>query len=124
MEQQLDIPVFVERNYFAGSRFDDVIEWIKQRSDREIHAQVSGTHKLTKKEIDVEGRVLDTRHGGLRGRRRLAILVRNVHKGSQDLKDTIVTVGSDKTEREEIAAKQFILNQKISAFNFWFNSYA
>ena len=82
MEQLSDIPVFVEKNYFAGSRFDDTLDWIEQRSDREIHAQIAGVLRATQQEISVEGRILDIRR---KGRRRIALLVSTVLKGPEAL---------------------------------------
>jgi ABC-2 type transport system ATP-binding protein len=107
MESSFDIPVFVEKNYFAGSRFDDALDWIEQRGDREIHAQINGEMRNTGIEISVEGRVLDIRRRGRR--RRIALLVNSVLKGPDHLKGMMLTIGSDKTEREEVAASQFIL---------------
>jgi ABC-2 type transport system ATP-binding protein len=109
MESSLDIPVFVERNYFAGTRFGDALDWILERSDREIHAQILGTLHSAQEEIEVEGRVLDVRRGGLLGRTRLALLVEQVVKGPSTLKDTVITVGADRTEREDVAAKQLVM---------------
>jgi ABC-2 type transport system ATP-binding protein len=107
MEQIPDIPVFVEKNYFAGSRFDDALDWIEQRIDREIHCQVTGNLKPAHEEIIVEGRVLNVSR---RGRRiRIALLINSVAKGSADLNGIVLTIGSDKTEREEVAAKQLVL---------------
>lgn len=68
LESALDVPVFVERNYFAGSRFGDALDWITERSDREIHAQILGTLHSVQEEIEIEGRILDVRRGGLLGR--------------------------------------------------------
>jgi ABC-2 type transport system ATP-binding protein len=109
MEKALEIPVFVERNYFAAPRFDDALDWIEHRKDRELHAQIVGVRLHDQDEVDVEGRILDLRHGGLRGRTRIAVLVENVIKGPADLKDTVVTVGNERTDREDIAAKQLTL---------------
>ncbi len=106
MEQLSDIPVFVEKNYFAGSRFDDTLDWIEQRSDREIHAQIAGVIRATQQEISVEGRILDIRR---KGRRRIALLVSTVLKGPEELIGVVLTVGSDKTEHEEVAARQLVL---------------
>jgi ABC-2 type transport system ATP-binding protein len=106
MEQLSDIPVFVEKNYFAGSRFDDTLDWIEQRSDREIHAQIAGVLRATQQEISVEGRILDIRQ---KGRRRIVLLVSTVLKGPEALTGMVLTVGSDKTEREEVAARQLVL---------------
>ena len=106
MEQLSDIPVFVEKNYFAGSRFDDTLDWIEQRSDREIHAQIAGVLRATQQEISVEGRILDIRR---KGRRRIALLVSTVLKGPEALTGRVLTIGSDKTEREEVAARQLVL---------------
>ena len=108
MEQRRDIPVFVEKNYFAGSRFDDALDWIEQRGDREIHIQVTGTLRGSQNdEVTVEGRVLDIRRRGRR--RRIALLISSVQKGPANLQGAVLTIGSDKTEREEIAAKQLVL---------------
>lgn len=106
MEQLAEIPVFVEKNYFAGSRFDDALNWIEERNDREIHAQVTGQLRAVQAEITVEGRVLDIRR---RGRRRIALLIKTVQKGPQELQDTMLTIGSDRTENEEVAARQLVL---------------
>ena len=106
MEQLSDIPVFVEKNYFAGSRFDDTLNWIEQRSDREIHAQIAGILRATQQDISVEGRILDIRR---KGRRRLALLVNTVLKGPEELAGVVLTIGSDKTEREEVSARQLVL---------------
>ncbi len=106
MEQLTDIPVFVEKNYFAGSRFDDTLDWIEQRSDREIHAQIAGVLRATQQDISVEGRILDIRR---KGRRRIALLVNTVLKGPEDLVGMVLTIGSDKTEREEVSARQLVL---------------
>jgi ABC-2 type transport system ATP-binding protein len=106
MEQITDIPVFVEKNYFAGSRFDDTLDWIEQRSDREIHAQIAGILRATQQEISVEGRILDIRQ---KGRRRIALLVSTVLKGPEEFTGMVLTVGSDKTEREEVSARQLVL---------------
>ncbi len=107
MEQLADIPVFVEKNYFAGSRFDDALDWIEQRATREIHAQVRGKLNATQEEISVEGRILDLRRRGRRNR--IALLIHSVQAGPQELIDTVLTIGSDKTEREEVATKQLVL---------------
>ncbi|MFX1565403.1 MAG: ABC transporter ATP-binding protein [Promethearchaeota archaeon] len=107
MEQLTDIPVFVEKNYFAGSRFDDALDWIEERSDREIHTQVKGQVRLTNQAIIVEGRVLNIVRRGRR--RRIALLVNSVQEGPEELVGTVLTVGSDRTESEEIAAKQLVL---------------
>ena len=108
MEQRRDIPVFVEKNYFAGSRFDDALDWIEQRGDREIHIQVTGTLRGTQQdEITVDGRVLDVRRRSRR--RRIALLITSVQQGPANLQGAVLTVGSDKTEREELAAKQLVL---------------
>ncbi len=109
MEQAYDIPVFAEKNYFAGSRFDDALDWIEQRYDRELHAQILGIWRESDEEVDFEGRILNIRRGGIRGRRRIAILVENVFKGPGWLKDRVITVGSDKTMREEVSARQLVL---------------
>ncbi|MFX1564112.1 MAG: ABC transporter ATP-binding protein, partial [Promethearchaeota archaeon] len=109
MERVVEVPVFVERNYFSGSRFSDALNWIDERSDRELHAQIVGTLISKQEEVDVEGRILDVRRGGLRGRTRIAILVHNVTQGPDSLKDTVVTIGDEKTEREDISPKQLIL---------------
>ncbi len=109
MESSLDIPVFVERNYFAGTRFGDALDWVIERSDREIHAQILGTLHSAQEEVEVEGRVIDVRRGGLLGRTRLALLVEQVVKGPSILKDTVITVGGDRTEREDVAAKQLVM---------------
>ncbi len=106
MEQLPDIPVFVEKNYFAGSRFDDALDWIEERSDREIHAQITGKLRQTNEEIAVEGRVLNVVR---RRRRRIALLVNSVINGSERFVGAVLTIGSDKTEREEIAAKQLVM---------------
>ncbi|MDO8124763.1 MAG: ABC transporter ATP-binding protein [Candidatus Hermodarchaeota archaeon] len=106
MEQLSDIPVFVEKNYFAGSRFDDTLDWIEQRSDREIHAQIAGVLCATQQDISVEGRILDIRR---KGRRRIALLVNTILKGPEDLAGMVLTIGSDKTEREEVSARQLVL---------------
>ncbi len=106
MEQLSDIPVFVEKNYFAGSRFDDTLDWIEQRSDREIHAQIAGVLRATQQDISVEGRILDIRR---KGRRRVALLVNTVLKGPEELAGMVLTIGSDKTEREEVSARQLVL---------------
>lgn len=106
MEQLADIPVFVEKNYFAGSRFDDTLDWIEQRSDREIHAQIAGVLRATQQDISVEGRILNIRR---KGRRRIALLVNTVLKGPEDLAGMVLTIGSDKTEREEVSARQLVL---------------
>ena len=107
MEQLADIPVFVEKNYFAGSRFDDALDWIDERSDREIHAQITGKLRGTNEEIAVEGRVLNVTRKGRR--RRIALLVNTVLNGVEQLVGTVLTIGSDKTEREEVAAKQLVM---------------
>jgi ABC-2 type transport system ATP-binding protein len=107
MEQLADIPVFVEKNYFAGSRFDDALDWIEERIDREIHAQITGKLRLTDEEIAVEGRVLNVARRGRR--RRIALLVNTVLNGSERLVGTVLTIGSDRTEREEVAAKQLVM---------------
>ena len=107
MEQITDIPVFVEKNYFAGSRFDDALDWIEERNDREIHAQVTGQLRHHNVEITVEGRVLNIIRRGRR--RRIALLVNTVISGSEQLNDTVVTIGSDKTEHEDVAAKQLVM---------------
>jgi ABC-2 type transport system ATP-binding protein len=109
MERTIETPVFVEKNYFSGSRFNDALDWIEERSDRELHAQIVGTLTTNQEEVDVEGRILDLRRGGLRGRTRIAILVHNVAKGPDTLKDTIVTIGEEKTEKEDISPRQMIL---------------
>ncbi|MHA2406267.1 MAG: ABC transporter ATP-binding protein [Candidatus Hermodarchaeia archaeon] len=107
MEQLADIPVFVEKNYFAGSRFDDALDWIEERIDREIHSQITGRLRHTDEEIAVEGRVLNVMRRGRR--RRIALLVNLVLNGSEQLVGTVLTIGSDKTEREEVAAKQLVM---------------
>ena len=107
MEQLADIPVFVEKNYFAGSRFDDALDWIDERSDREIHAQITGKLRGTNEEIAVEGRVLNVTRKGRR--RHIALLVNTVLNGAEQLVGTVLTIGSDKTEREEVAAKQLVM---------------
>ena len=107
MEQLADIPVFVEKNYFAGSRFDDALDWIDERSDREIHAQITGKLRGTNEEIAVEGRVLNVTRKGRR--RRIVLLVNTVLNGAEQLVGTVLTIGSDKTEREEVAAKQLVM---------------
>jgi ABC-2 type transport system ATP-binding protein len=108
MEQRRDIPVFVEKNYFAGSRFDNALDWIEQRGDREIHLQVTGKLRGTnQEEVTVEGRVLDIRRRGRR--RRIALLISSVQQGPANLQGAVLTVGSEKTEREELAAKQLAL---------------
>ncbi|MFX1509349.1 MAG: ABC transporter ATP-binding protein [Promethearchaeota archaeon] len=107
MEQLNDIPVFVEKNYFAGSRFDDALDWIEERNDREIHAQVKGQVRLSNKEVIVEGRVLNIVRRGRR--QRIAILVSSVQEGPEELVGSVITVGSERTEREEIVAKQLVL---------------
>jgi ABC-2 type transport system ATP-binding protein len=107
VEQLADIPVFVEKNYFAGSRFDDALDWIEERSDREIHSQITGKLRHTDEEIAVEGRVLNIVRRGRR--RRIALLVNTILNGSEQLVGTVLTVGSDKTEIEEIAAKQLVM---------------
>ncbi len=109
MESSLDIPVFVERNYFAGTRFGDALDWIVERSDREIHVQILGSLHSIQEEVEVEGRILDVRRGGLLGRTRLAVLVENVIKGPSSIKDTVVTVGGEGNEREDIAARQLVM---------------
>ncbi len=109
LESALDVPVFVERNYFAGSRFGDALDWITERSDREIHAQILGTLHSVQEEIEIEGRILDVRRGGLLGRTRLALLVEQIIKGPSTLKDTVITVGGDRTDREDVAAKQLVM---------------
>ncbi|MDO8056094.1 MAG: hypothetical protein Q6361_04470, partial [Candidatus Hermodarchaeota archaeon] len=93
MEQRRDIPVFVEKNYFAGSRFDDALDWIEQRGDREIHIQVTGMLRGTNaQEVTVEGRVLDVRRRGRR--QRIALLITSVQKGLANLEGTVLTIGS------------------------------
>ncbi|MFX1474369.1 MAG: ABC transporter ATP-binding protein [Promethearchaeota archaeon] len=109
MDSTLDIPVFVERNYFAGTRFGDALDWVLERSDREIHAQILGTLHSTQEEVEVEGRIIDVRRGGLLGRTRLALVVENVIKGPSSLKDIVITVGGERTEREDVAAKQLVM---------------
>ncbi len=101
------MPVFVEKNYFAGSRFDDALDWIEERSDREIHSQITGQLRHSNEEIAVEGRVLNVVRKGRR--RRIALLINSVQQGSEQLIGTVLTIGSDKTEREEVAAKQLVL---------------
>lgn len=109
MEQSVDIPVFVEKNYFAGSRFDDALDWIEERNDRELHAQITGSLRQLQTEVDLEGRILNIRHGGIIGRRRIALLIKNVYKGPQSLENKVITIGSERTEREEVAARQLVL---------------
>ncbi|MFX0168697.1 MAG: ABC transporter ATP-binding protein [Candidatus Hodarchaeota archaeon] len=108
MEVRQDIPVFVEKNYFAGSRFDDALDWIEQRGDREIHAQITGKLRSPQQEeLTIEGRVLDIRRRGRRSR--IALLVSSVQQGPAHFQGKVLTVGSDKTEREDLTAKQLVL---------------
>ncbi len=107
MQTLTDVPVFVEKNYFAGSRFDDALDWIEERSDRELHSQITGKLRSSDEEIAIEGRLLDiTRRGR---QRRIALLVNSVKKGPESLKGSVLTIGSERTEREEVAAKQLVL---------------
>lgn len=107
METLTDVPVFVEKNYFAGSRFDDALDWIEERSDREIHSQITGKLRSSNEEIAIEGRLLDIVRRGRR--RRIALLVNSVKKGPENLKGGVLTIGSERTEGEEVAAKQLVL---------------
>jgi ABC-2 type transport system ATP-binding protein len=107
MQTLTDVPVFVEKNYFAGSRFDDALDWIEERSDRELHSQIIGKLRSTDEEITIEGRLLDIARRGRRSR--IALLVNSVKKGPESLKGGVLTIGSERTEREEVAAKQLVL---------------
>ena len=107
LEALADVPVFVEKNYFAGSRFDDALDWIEERQDRELHSQISGILRSSGEDITIEGRILDVVRRGRR--QRIALLVNTVTKGSSNLNGVVLTIGSDKTEREEVAARQLVL---------------
>ncbi|MFX1318853.1 MAG: ABC transporter ATP-binding protein [Promethearchaeota archaeon] len=107
MEALADVPVFVEKNYFAGSRFDDALDWIEERQDRELYSQISGILRSSGEDISIEGRILDVVRRGRR--RRIALLVNAVMKGSSNLNGIVLTIGSDKTEHEEVAARQLVL---------------
>lgn len=107
LEALADVPVFVEKNYFAGSRFDDALDWIEERQDRELYSQISGILRSSGEDISIEGRILDVVRRGRR--RRIALLVNAVMKGSSNLNGIVLTIGSDKTEHEEVAARQLVL---------------
>ncbi len=105
-------PSFVEEAYFSGARIGDAIDWIHERRDREIHCEIEGTLTRTGQRVKFRGRVLRAKKGMLS--RQIAVLVESdLRQRATDELDRVLTVGSNTTTSQDVAATQITLQNYL-----------
>lgn len=107
-----EVPSFVEEAYFSGGRIGDAIDWCIVRQDREIHCDVQGILTDSKSEVRIKGRVLASKKGVVT-RRIVLRLEEDLRRKRAGELDSVLTVGSDSTSQEDIAASQITLQNYL-----------
>ncbi|MHA1248056.1 MAG: ATP-binding cassette domain-containing protein [Candidatus Thorarchaeota archaeon] len=105
-------PSFVEEAYFSGARIGDAIDWILERRDREIHCEVEGLLTETRERVRFRGRILSVRKGMLS--RQIAVLLEeDLRRRKKGELDKVLTVGSNASTSEDVAATQITLQNYL-----------
>ncbi len=107
-----ETPSFVEEAYFSGARIGEAIDWVLSRRDREIHCDVQGGLTASGEEVRFTGRVLKVKKGVLS--RMIAVLVEeDLRKRKKTPLDRVLTVGSDTTSTQDVAAIQITMQNYL-----------
>lgn len=105
-------PSFVEEAYFSGARIGNAIDWVQARRDREIHCEIEGKLTATGEKVRFRGRLLRARKGMLS--RQIAVLVtEDLRKRKRGDLDYVLTVGSNTTTSQDVAATQITLQNYL-----------
>ncbi len=105
-------PSFVEEAYFSGARIAEAIEWVRSRQDREIHCEIEGVLVGSKEKVRFRGRVLRARKGVL-SRQIVVLLEEDLRKRKRAELDKVLTVGSNTTTSQDVAAAQITLQNYL-----------
>ncbi|MHA1770148.1 MAG: ATP-binding cassette domain-containing protein [Candidatus Thorarchaeota archaeon] len=105
-------PSFVEEAYFSGARIGNAIDWVTDRRDREIHCEIEGILTATREKVRFRGRLLRARKGML-SRQIVVLLEEDLRKRKRGELDKVLTVGSNTTASQDVAATQITLQNYL-----------